>query len=266
MQNNCQLQQGHNEGTSGTPSPHCTTTANQESEFTSTAILASHNSYLAGYQDCMEEAMRYLAEVENIPQTDPLVVGLQQHLVEQKKLLAANIPFSQNVFHWDGGHNFSFYNNPEAVDSMVVPQTHNNMSYGFNSETSAIQESTVIPDHVQPSSSSASSSSSQQELHSRIYAELSKLSDLRTNVSDDEEMNGDDDDDEYDSCSDEEDLDNGQDPFSEYAYQLALLVQNNPSMAGLTEELLALLGNVSTEHKLETAATTETQTSGNDCY
>ncbi|KAK3590568.1 hypothetical protein CHS0354_039699 [Potamilus streckersoni] len=42
---------------------------------------------LAGYNDCAEEAIRYLVEVENFPYDDPLVQGLKSHLEEQKSLL-----------------------------------------------------------------------------------------------------------------------------------------------------------------------------------
>lgn len=42
---------------------------------------------LAGYQDCAEEAIRYLLEVEHLSEDNPLVVGLKQHLWERQMAL-----------------------------------------------------------------------------------------------------------------------------------------------------------------------------------
>ncbi|KAG8306037.1 hypothetical protein J6590_056712 [Homalodisca vitripennis] len=44
---------------------------------------------VAGYLDCMEEAVRYLVEVERYPECHPAVLGLRQHLADyQRQLLS----------------------------------------------------------------------------------------------------------------------------------------------------------------------------------
>ena len=45
------------------------------------------SALVTGYNDCGEEAIRYLMEVEHLPADHPLVVGLRTHLMEQKKAL-----------------------------------------------------------------------------------------------------------------------------------------------------------------------------------
>lgn len=42
---------------------------------------------VAGYLDCMEEAVRYLVEVESYPETHPAVQGLRAHLAEYQRQL-----------------------------------------------------------------------------------------------------------------------------------------------------------------------------------
>ncbi len=42
---------------------------------------------LAGFRDCTEEAIRYLMEVEHLPEDDPLVLGLRQHLLAKQQQL-----------------------------------------------------------------------------------------------------------------------------------------------------------------------------------
>lgn len=37
---------------------------------------------VAGYMDCMEEALRYLIEEEKYPEHHPAVQGLRQHLAQ----------------------------------------------------------------------------------------------------------------------------------------------------------------------------------------
>lgn len=42
---------------------------------------------VAGYIDCMEEAVRYLVEVELYPESHPAVQGLRQHLAAYQQQL-----------------------------------------------------------------------------------------------------------------------------------------------------------------------------------
>lgn len=47
---------------------------------TSRDLRGSKALVLLGYRDCSYETHRYMVEVENMPEDDPLVLGLQQHL------------------------------------------------------------------------------------------------------------------------------------------------------------------------------------------
>ena len=47
---------------------------------TSHDLRGSKALVLLGYRDCTYETYRYMVEVENMPEDDPLVLGLQQHL------------------------------------------------------------------------------------------------------------------------------------------------------------------------------------------
>ncbi|VVC29442.1 Orange domain [Cinara cedri] len=42
---------------------------------------------VAGYMDCMEEALRYLQEVEEYPEEHPAVQGLRNHLDRSRQKL-----------------------------------------------------------------------------------------------------------------------------------------------------------------------------------
>lgn len=42
---------------------------------------------VAGYMDCMEEALRYLQEVEEYPEEHPAVQGLRNHLNRSRQKL-----------------------------------------------------------------------------------------------------------------------------------------------------------------------------------
>lgn len=42
---------------------------------------------VAGYMDCMEEALRYLQEVEEYPEEHPAVQGLRSHLDRSRQKL-----------------------------------------------------------------------------------------------------------------------------------------------------------------------------------
>lgn len=44
-------------------------------------------AFLLGYQDCAEEALRFLMEVEHLSNDHPLVTGLKHHLQEQQMWL-----------------------------------------------------------------------------------------------------------------------------------------------------------------------------------
>ena len=39
----------------------------------------------AGFRDCADEVLRYLMEVENMAEDDPVIVGLREHLLQQEE-------------------------------------------------------------------------------------------------------------------------------------------------------------------------------------
>jgi len=50
---------------------------------------------VAGYMDCMEEALRYLKEVEEYPEEHPAVQGLRDHLHRSRQKLMDQALMSQ---------------------------------------------------------------------------------------------------------------------------------------------------------------------------
>ncbi|KAK6170495.1 hypothetical protein SNE40_018876 [Patella caerulea] len=51
--------------------------------------LSPSSAVMEGFQDCAEEAIRYLIEVEKLAADDPMVVGLREHLYEKQKSMLA---------------------------------------------------------------------------------------------------------------------------------------------------------------------------------
>lgn len=43
--------------------------------------------FLAGFRDCTKETLKYLIDVERLPENDPIIIGLKQHLFNQQRLL-----------------------------------------------------------------------------------------------------------------------------------------------------------------------------------
>ena len=41
--------------------------------------------FIAGFRDCADEVLRYLTEVENMAEDDPVIVGLRDHLLQQEE-------------------------------------------------------------------------------------------------------------------------------------------------------------------------------------
>ena len=41
--------------------------------------------FIAGFRDCADEVLRYLTEVENMAEDDPVIVGLREHLLQQEE-------------------------------------------------------------------------------------------------------------------------------------------------------------------------------------
>lgn len=51
------------------------------------SVVTDMAELAAGYIDCMEEAIRYLVEVELYPESHPAVEGLRQHLAAYQQQL-----------------------------------------------------------------------------------------------------------------------------------------------------------------------------------
>jgi len=45
----------------------------------------SNRMFVAGFHDCADEVLRYLIEVENMAENDPVIVSLREHLAEQEQ-------------------------------------------------------------------------------------------------------------------------------------------------------------------------------------
>ena len=41
--------------------------------------------FITGFRDCADEVLRYLTEVENMAEDDPVIVGLREHLLQQEE-------------------------------------------------------------------------------------------------------------------------------------------------------------------------------------
>lgn len=48
-------------------------------------FLAELAEFMAGYMDCLEEALRYLKEVEEYPEEHPVVQLLRNHMVDSRQ-------------------------------------------------------------------------------------------------------------------------------------------------------------------------------------
>ncbi|XP_076078054.1 uncharacterized protein LOC143048317 isoform X1 [Mytilus galloprovincialis] len=75
------------------------------------------DSLNAGYNACADEAIRYLIEEEHFAPDDPIVVGLQDHLREQQRLLSLQYMFEQYNLALNSSENESINDSGVSLNS-----------------------------------------------------------------------------------------------------------------------------------------------------
>ncbi len=169
---------------------------------------------LAGFRDCTQEALRYLTDVEKIPTDDPIITGLKHHLIQQQECIDLNEVITCGSQPEAGC--------PQPMDSIHLEphslhiDTHTNLSPVISD--THISDESVGSD---PSHTSLVSPRSQEQDEEGI-APSSSDDDMSQSLT------------SIDHSSSDEDM-------SQSVLSLALLAQNNPAIASLTEEILSLL-------------------------
>jgi len=171
---------------------------------------------LAGFRDCSEEAIRYLLQVEGLSEDDPVIVGLQQHLYRQrqefemKQTIAdylANIKVTDvrdaNCDVTDDVTDNCYETNHESIASRLC----------LNHDGHILNET---HDHTSCQHRHSHCKSSIQNSTSPNDVTITSYNDVTRTLPDDVTITG-------------------------SVLELALLAQNNPSIASLTEEILQLM-------------------------
>lgn len=93
--------------------------------------------FCAGFNQCSQEAIRYLIETENLPEDHPLVIGLKQHLAlqeayyliemfknEQDQHANDDLPSYEQAIEWlrrnDDSDYYSEPNNSQATSPSAI--------------------------------------------------------------------------------------------------------------------------------------------------
>ncbi len=207
---------------------------------------------LAGYKDCTDEAIRYLLEVEKMPEDDPLVLGLRQHLLARQQQL--DVERILNSSH-NGATTGSRVTTSISGDSDSV------VTSAGNSQPVLCQSQVLLGHQGQLPALLSPSSTGHAMVHvdthsSRSTTPMSDMasSEARSELSDSSEYHV-----APDSVicstpsphhpgSQPQQLLSPQQPEPQEQQQevssvlnLALLAQSNPAIASLTEEILSLL-------------------------
>ncbi|CAH1799304.1 unnamed protein product [Owenia fusiformis] len=188
--------------------------------------MDSKNIIMAGYNDCTEEAIRYLTEVELIPIDDPIIIGLREHLSEKQKYLDYTDILHQLELELNASSTIDLDMDTNETSNL---RYHSNNDSGCHSDTDTDEN-----DH--------------QNLHNDIYS-LSHNADfpevgsynleqfnnnlVRTTSNSTIDVT------ETSFANDTNFTDGSE--CSLTSINFALLVQNNPDIAHLTDELLCLL-------------------------
>lgn len=204
---------------------HCSSLSGSESNAVINSMFNSSTMdpvamFLAGYNDCMEEAVRYLTDVEKLSLDDPLVTGLQKHLMDHQSNLDESSILNRI--------NMEVENNQQAQSNDIE---HNEADCETQSQPLHLNYGALsvqlgnLSRHNSDSIDIALQNATHDDERTEVspnegYAPLSLPQILENNNSDeDSEM-------------------------SANAYSLAMLAQSNPAIASLTEELMMLLENV----------------------
>ena len=209
-----------------------------------TVSVDQESIVLAGFRDCTEEAIRYLMEVEHLPEDDPLVMGLKQHLLARQQQLDVD-----RILHGHSGlpntGSDSSNNSSDSGDSIVMTSGN----HGHHSPESHLCAggALVVPTNLQGPRSlspgahhidSASSRSDTPMSDNASEGNRSEVSDVSSefHVPDSAMISSSPDAQQHPAGSQQP---QAQDVAS--VLNLALLAQSNPAIANLTEELLSLL-------------------------
>ena len=194
---------------------------------------------LAGFRDCSEEAIRYLMEVEHLPEDDPLVIGLKQHLLARQQQL--------NVERILQGHGAattasdSSSNSSDNADSVITTcgdggSHHNQLT---DSQASGVSPQ-MVPSSLSPGAHTDSTSSRSDTPMSDIASEGNRSDSSEYHVPDSVMISspnpvvaG--------SQQESQQPQQQQAPDAASILNLAFLAQSNPAIASLTEEILSLL-------------------------
>jgi len=167
---------------------------------------------LAGFRDCSEEAIRYLLEVEGLSENDPVIVGLREHLHRQRQQLEIKQTIAD------------YLENIKVTDSRGS-DCNLTMKDDFVSETIHHTHES-IPNRLCLNQNESCNSQDNELTHCEAkHAHCKSNIPLLTpsDFADDINKTG-------------------------SMLELALLAQNNPSIASLTEEILQLMDDESDEN------------------
>ena len=169
--------------------------------------LEQNEVILAGFQDCTEEAIRYLVDVERLPEDDPLVIGLRQHLLEKQmhlnyeRILQEHLSRNNSETASRTSSNSVNSDTVALVEDLTDSTTDNFLSHDHHLQSRLSEMTPDIGSEVMTSEAHvvAVATGSEGEEAESMQVSLPPL------------------------------------------YTIDMLAQNNPAIASLTQELLALI-------------------------
>ena len=205
---------------------------------TQSAVAVDQESIvLAGFRDCTEEAIRYLMEVEHLPEDDPLVIGLKQHLLaRQQQLDVERILQGHGAATTASDSSSNSSDNADSVIMICGDSHHNQLT---DSQASGLSPQ-MDPGSLSPGGTHTDSASSRSDTPmSDIASEGNRSDSFEHHVPDSVMISSPN---PVVAGSQQE----SQQPQQQAAdaasiLNLALLAQSNPAIASLTEEILSLL-------------------------
>ncbi len=187
---------------------------------------------LAGFRDCTSEALRYLTDVEKIPDDDPLITGLKLHLVERQELIDYDDVLTACAHQ----------SKDDQVEDCIADSSHSRTQDSIHrvSPHHSIDSQSVLSASPLTSDTDMMEVSDSAEIMGSVSQAIVITSGSQTS-------------DEANSSSDED--------MSQSVISLALLAQNNPAIASLTEEILSLLESDDEEQPDQDISDSEENTS-----
>ncbi|XP_041462063.1 hairy/enhancer-of-split related with YRPW motif protein 2-like isoform X1 [Lytechinus variegatus] len=123
----------HRRGGRHTDVSHAEEVSSHESD--QTQDVSPTDAILAGFQDCMEETIRYLVDVEGFSPEDEVVVGLTAHLLQIRAKLDINNDATAST-PWSSGRSSDGPTECEATTStQTSPQETNTPSLALSTES-----------------------------------------------------------------------------------------------------------------------------------